>query len=345
MASKSRAQSPALDFFEQLEAEPYRYDLFDVLRFVEATYGDQPRLGESVKASDDPVYIRQQPSMSFAPATISRFIPGHKNQDQVFNLPYGIFGPNGPLPLHLTEYAFEREHHHNDDTLSRFADIFHHRMISLLYRSWANTQPSIEMDRPTTNKFDQYTAALAGTYVEEDRIGDQEIHPKLFRAGLFNQQVRSADGLETLVSDYFQLDFKVSQYSGGWLTLNETDHFAPGRYGFANSLGENTCLGSKVYDCQHKFTLTTEPLSFKQFERLLPGTESYKTLYDLITDYIGITFEWDLILKLNASEIPQWSLGQEGQLGWTNWLGDSKPDKEVVEVELKSRSVMHYGLS
>jgi len=343
MASKSGQQSTALALLEQIQEKPYQYNLFDVLRYVEATYSDTPRLGESLKVSDDPIFIRQQPSMAFAPATISKFIPGYKEQDQLFNFPYGVFGPNGPLPLHLTEYAYGRELQEGDDTFSRFADVFHHRMISLLYRAWANTQPTIEMDKPKTNKFDQYVAAIAGTYVDDERLGDTSIHSKIFRAGLFNQQTRSADGLETLLSDYFQVTFYVSQYSGGWLTLNKKDHFQLGAYGYANSLGKNSCLGSKVYDCQHKFTLTTEVLSFSKFERFLPSTESYKTLYELITEYVGITFEWDLTLKLKASETPHWSLGKEGRLGWTNWLGETEGSQEHVEVQLQSRSVMHYG--
>jgi len=333
MASESRKQSSALDLFEHIKDEPFRYDLFDVLRYVEAAYGEKERLGESVKATEDPIFIRQQPSMAFAPATISRFIPNYKGQSEVFNFPYGVFGPNGPLPLH------------GDDTFSRFADVFHHRMISLLYRSWANTQPTIEMDRPESNKFDQYVGALAGKFIDEERIGDTSLQPKMFRAGLFNQQARSADGLETLISDYFQIDFYVDQYSSGWLVLNETDQFVLGQYGFANTLGENTCLGSKVYDCQHKFTITTTTLNLDQFKRLLPGTDAYQVLYDLITDYIGIAFEWDLVLKLKSSDTPTWSLGQEGRLGWTNWLGQGQPSQEITEVQLKSRSVMHYGLA
>lgn len=345
MVTKSRQQSSALDLLERIKDTPYEFSLFDVLRYVEAIYADTSRLGESVKVSDDPIFIRQQPSMAFAPATISRFIPGYKKQDQIFNWPYGIFGPNGPLPLHLTEYAYERELQNGDDTLSRFADIFHHRMISLLYRAWANTQPTISMDRPETNKFDQFIAAIAGIHVDDDQLGDSTLYPKTFRAGLFNQQIRSADGLETLLGDYFQMPFKVSQYTGGWLPLNNKDHFVLGTYGYANSLGENSCLGDRVFDCQHKFTLSTGALTFAQFERLLPGTDSFKKLYELITHYIGITFEWDLVLRLKVSEIPRWSLGKTGNLGWTHWLGEAKNKREIVEVQLQSRSAMHYGLS
>ncbi len=347
MAGEGGQQPSALELFEQIKESPYQFPLFDTLRFIEATYSNSPRLGESVKASDDPVYIRQEPSMAFAPATVCKFIPGYKAQDQLYNWAYGVFGPNGPMPLHITEYAREREIHHNDDTFSRFADIFHHRMISLLYRAWANTQPTIAMDRPGSNVFDQYVGAVAGIFVDEERVGDATLPPKLFRAGLYKQETRSADGLETLLSDYFGISLQVNQYSGGWLAIRKTDRFVLGRHGFANRLGENSCLGEKVYDCQHKFEIESGILSFQQFSRLLPNTDAFRLFYELVTDYIGIAFEWDLKLRLSKPEVPQWSLGQEGQLGWTLWLGDveksADTEQECVEVLLHSRSANHYG--
>jgi len=364
MASESGQQSFALELLENIRQTPYEYNFFDVLRYLEASQADGPRLGESVKGSDDPVYIRQQPSMAFSPATISRFVPGYQEQDQIFNWPYGIFGSNGPMPLHITEYAFERELHHGDDTFSRFADVFHHRMVSFLYRAWANTQPTIEMDRPTTNKFDQYVGAIAGLNVDVDKFGggerdvDDERYRKLFRAGLYNQQVRSADGLETLLSGFFKFPFYVSQYSGDWLPLGDKNQFRLGTYGYANGLGTTSCLGDKMYDCQNKFSLSTGVLNETQFERLLPGGDSYKSLYELVTSYVGIAFEWDLTLKIVASEIPKPSLGEGAQLGLNLWLGDVEkqnideidsaqesavPSINVLEVNLQSRSANHYG--
>ena len=61
---------------------------------------------------------------------------------------FGLLGPNGPLPLHLTEYARERLRHAGDPTLSRFLDIFHHRFLALFYRAWAQAQPHVNRDRP-----------------------------------------------------------------------------------------------------------------------------------------------------------------------------------------------------
>ena len=61
---------------------------------------------------------------------------------------FGLFGPNGPLPLHLTEYARERLRLAGDPTFARFCDIFHHRFLALFYRAWAQAQPHVNRDRP-----------------------------------------------------------------------------------------------------------------------------------------------------------------------------------------------------
>lgn len=66
---------------------------------------------------------------------------------------FGMLGPNGPLPLHLTEYARSRSIHAGDQTLVRFLDIFHHRFMALFYRAWAQAQPTVSLDRPGEDRF------------------------------------------------------------------------------------------------------------------------------------------------------------------------------------------------
>ncbi len=73
---------------------------------------------------------------------------------------FGLLGPNGPLPLHITEYARERLRHANDPTLSRFLDLFHHRFLTLFYRAWAQAQPHVNRDRPRDDRFAVYVGSL-----------------------------------------------------------------------------------------------------------------------------------------------------------------------------------------
>ena len=87
-------------------------------------------------AGDDPVRFGQLPSLAFAPSTIAQFVPASDGRPpRLLELFFGLLGPNGPLPLHLTDYARERMTRWHDPTLVRFLDVFHHRMLSLLLSS------------------------------------------------------------------------------------------------------------------------------------------------------------------------------------------------------------------
>ena len=97
---------------------------------------------------------------------------------------FGLLGPNGPLPLHITEYARERMRHAGDQTLSRFLDIFHHRFVTLFYRAWAQAQPHVNHDRPAEDRFASYVGAFVGllpaAFRERDALPDLA---KFFHAG------------------------------------------------------------------------------------------------------------------------------------------------------------------
>ena len=117
---------------------------------------------------------------------------------------FGLFGPNGPLPLHLTEYARNRLRAESDPTLVRFIDLFHHRMLTLFYRVWAAAQPTVSFDRPETDRFALYVGSLFGLGMPSLR--NRDAFPDLARlhyAGQLACQTRHPDGLNAMISDYF----------------------------------------------------------------------------------------------------------------------------------------------
>ena len=72
----------------------------------------------------------------------------------------------------------------NDPTLVAFADIFHHRALSLFYRAWADAQPTVQMDRPRNNRFAVHLGSLTGQGLASMRGRDSvEDHAKLFASG------------------------------------------------------------------------------------------------------------------------------------------------------------------
>lgn len=69
-------------------------------------------------------------------------------------LSFGLFGPNGPLPVHMTEYARERIYHHQDTSLSAFADLFHHRLALLVLPRLGGCAAGRLLDRADNKRFE-----------------------------------------------------------------------------------------------------------------------------------------------------------------------------------------------
>jgi type VI secretion system protein ImpH len=96
-------ETDALAFFRALAESPYRYDFYQTLRRLECLYDGKPRWGEALRPVDEPVRLGQDPDLSFAPAPLASFeADGGKTPRLQVRL-FGLFGPNGPLPLHITE--------------------------------------------------------------------------------------------------------------------------------------------------------------------------------------------------------------------------------------------------
>ena len=311
-----------------LAEAPHRHDFFHTLRLIETLHPGMPRLGTARRPVDEPVRMGQAADLSFAPSSLSKVDPADRSGKPRIEVRFfGLFGPNGPLPLHMTAYARERRMHKGDETFGRFADWFHHRLLLLFYRAWAQAQPAVSMDRPGEDRFADYVGALLGTggpeWRERDAAPD---HARLAFSGLLARQVRNADGLAQLLSGFLGMKVRIEQFTGRWMPLPEAERSRIGRRGASrrlstSQLGASAVLGSAVFDRQHHFRIHIGPVSLPAFEALLPVGTALPALQALVQQYVGLEFGWDLRLVLNPSERPACRPGQQGRLGWTTWLG------------------------
>lgn len=312
-----------------LAEEPWRHDFYHALRLLETHYSSKPRLGTARKPADEMVRLGQTPDLAFPPATLSAI---HLEDDAPARLEvrfFGLFGPHGPLPTHMTEYALERRRHHGDHTLVRFADVFHHRLLLLFYRAWAQAQPVVHLDRPHDDQFTGQVASLLGlgTANHKDRDAAPD-YAKLFFSGYLSHHAKNADGLRAMLGGYLRVPVRVESFIGQWLELDAKERTRVGRQfgakGLANSrLGAGAVLGSRVFDRQHNFRIHAGPLTLADFEALLPVGSALPAVEALLRHYVGIELSWDLELHLKPDEWPVTRLGRYGRLGWTTWVGDA----------------------
>jgi type VI secretion system protein ImpH len=337
MASANRTPSHLLTLLNALHDEPYRFDFLQALRQLECAYCDHPRFGQTTRPTQEPLRLTQQPSLSFAPSTLASFQlenDTHPAQMAVYFL--GLFGPNGPLPLHLSEYARDRQRNSGDATFVHFADLFHHRILTLFYRAWANARPTVNFDRPESDRFSIYLGALFGqgmpTYCERDALPDLA---KRHYAGRLAAQTRHPEGLTAMLSHFFQLPIRIEEFVGHWLDLPRESQWQLGISPDTGSLGCSTIVGSRIWDRQYKFRIHIGPLTLTDYRRLLPGGDSLPRIIAIVRNYLGDELDWDIQLILQREKTPPLQLGIQGQLGWTTWLMNRPPASDPADLKLQ----------
>ena len=311
-----------LTYFHALETEPYRHDFYQALRRIECLFPQLPRIGQALRPADEALRLAQEAAMDFAPATLSSFkVPEGSSIPRLEVRFFGLLGPNGPLPLHLTEFARSRTQHAGDLALTRFLDLFHHRFLAMFYRAWAQAQPTVSLDRPKDDRFSIYVGALCGLgdagLRERDAVQDCA---KLFYSGLLSRQVRNSDGLVALLSGYFRLPVSLEPFVGHWMTLADDDRTRLAGQP-QQGLGQGAVLGRRVWDRQHKFRLCLGPLELRQLEEFLPGGRALAKLVAWVRQYLCFELDWDVRLVLKREQVPPARLGKFQRLGWSTWVG------------------------
>jgi type VI secretion system protein ImpH len=316
----------------RLQADAGGYQLFAALRLLECAHPSHARIGTSASPQDDPVRLGQTASLAFSPSMLSAVRIGAGGAAEVDVACFGLMGANGPLPQHLSEYVRDRLRNAGDPTLARFLDLFHHRMIGLFYRAWASAQPTVNLDREHGDRFAVYLGSLIGMGIAPLRgrgaVPDQA---KLHHAGRLAAHNRSAGGLAALLAEYFRVPVRIEQFVGHWIRMPDDSRCHLGGGGVAARLGNGTVLGSKVWNCQHKFRIVFGPLNMDDYLRLMPATPGCERLRDWVRHYAGLALDWDVSVHLKREAVPALALGR-ARLGWTGWLLSSAAQRDAQAI-------------
>ena len=328
-----------MSYFDDLLRAPYAFDFFAVMRRVERSLErmgpDQPCLGDSATRGQETVHVGgkavavslgQNPFLAFPASTLSDVTLSPGGRLRILTRFLGFLGPQGALPLAVTEeaYSFLRE---RDDAFARFLDLFGNRFQQLFFRAWAGSRPAAQHDRPKQDRFCAYVGSVVGLgsppYHDRDTIPDLG---KLAYAGLLAPQAKSASRLRGAVMGLFRVRASIEQFVGAWLPLDVADRTRLGRRN--SGLGQDTLLGKSVFSIQDKFRIVLLVGDMEQYAAFLPaGAHASQPagrfcapLVDLVFFYVGDDFDWEVELAIPAEKAPPTRLGRSGQLGWTSWM-------------------------
>ncbi|MEM8591503.1 MAG: type VI secretion system baseplate subunit TssG [Pseudomonadota bacterium] len=338
MATGERSGENPLSHLEALQEDPEKHHIFHAMRLIEAAFPDGPRIGEARRPREDKVRFGQEAELNFPPSTIANFkAPVGNSPGRLTNRFFGLFGPQGPLPLHVTEFARGRLRNHRDPTFVAFADMLTHRMMTLLYRAWRSGQPAPSFDRGDHDTVGHQVAAFAGYYGEhiEKRDPVPDVSKRHF-AGLLAQGPKNAEGLRSILQAFFGARVQIVEFVGRWLELEPDDRW---QMGAPAQLGRTASVGERVWSRSSKFRLRIGPLSYPEYERLLPGGQSLERLRALVRNYVGDALDFDVNLILRGDEVPEAILGQTVRLGQTSWVGERKTKGDAEDLYLEPNNV------
>ena len=341
---------PLQPLLERVRAAPWRFGFIPLLRRLAAGQGGgKPPIGRAVRPRHEGFRLGQSADLAFAPREIAEVVlPPESGSSADFpgtagivpmpgNMPalpllrlfgLGMLGPNGPLPLHDTEWVRERSRNHRDGTSADFLDVFHHRYLTQMYRAWAQGQAAAGLDRPEDETFSGYVARLTGHDPQEIRHSALPSHARLSASAHLSQESRHADGLVQTLTQFFRVPVRLEEFLLHWIPVDDTDRSRLGENTSSSALGIGAVAGERVPDRQGKFRLVFGPLTLARYERFMPRGADVPVLVEWVRAFVGLEFAWELELQVLAVSAPSARIESTGQapgprLGWSTWLGEA----------------------
>ena len=320
-----------------LFAEGHRFDFFQAVRLLEIIHTQyDDRLvppGQSADPTKEIVHFRSEVKLDFPSSDVAEVkrrkdIPVREQPKAPAEMAVnflGLAGCLGALDTPSTELVLQRASH-NDKALRDFLDIFNHRLVSLLYRIRKHHRVGLSSVTPGDDQIARYLYSLIGMGTPRLQ-GRMQMRDRalLYYAGILAQQPRSMAGLQRILTDYLQVDVKITQFVGKWCELEQDQWTRIGESGRNQRLGRDTCVvGTRVWDQQARFEVELGPLGWEDFESFLPTEWRFGVLCDLVRFYVKDEFDFNVRLVLKADEIPAVELSTEPALSWTTWLGPTR---------------------
>jgi len=309
------------------DGRPWEAGFISLMRAIAAKNPAMPLPGAASLPAQENFRLGQTVTMAFPPREIASVEEQNgRIAIQLFGL--GVWGPQGAMPLHLSELAYSRTEAH-DPTLTHFLDIFHHRAMALFYRAWFVAQDTASLDKPEQERFSFYIASLAG--MDPAELGGKPLptHARLASSAHLIREARNPEGLTGAIEYYFRIRARLEEFVNQWIFLEPKDCSVLGAPDSALLLGDGAILGDTVRDRQHKFKLILGPLTLENYTRFSPWGTDLPVLREWVRNFTGFEYAWDAQLVLAASEVPEATLDGSHQLGYAAWLERKNNDTPV----------------
>lgn len=335
-------QMSQLPLREQLFAETERFAFAQIVDLLQQLDPSRRPLGQGSDPGAEALRLNARFGLAFHAAPVAALRPG-----EPFSLDVNFFGlgaAQGPLPEPYVELIVEQLRR-NASAGTEFLAMFHHRLLSFVYRSESEFRVAAPFQLPEDGAFMPALVALLGlpTHPNQRRLA----RILLAHAPLVAQQRRSMSGLLALLSSHFGVAVGGSEFVGSWTQLPDDLQTVLGEDGRNDVLGQGAVLGERAWDPNGAIEIVFAPMPMHVFERfvLLPDCPARKDLEQICGFYLGpqircyVQLELDVLppeLRAPGPDLAdcddRFALGRDGcLLGQTSWLRVRHPGMDPHE--------------
>lgn len=289
---------------------------------LEMIHSDMPRLGEASLPNLEPCRIGQWPLMEFALGDVA-----HVDIQQVVRLyvqNFGLLGPHGALPLHITDYIRARLHQHNDTAMLEFLNIFQHRFYLLFYRAWANSKPAVAWREKDMNPFSRCMGHLSGDgLLSGSTRSVLDAFHRLAGVAHLTRSSKTREGLCRWLSLHLRIPISHQQEDAVWMRIPKSQRLRLSGAAIQQTLGHGAVLGTRVIRSDGPIRLLIHPTSFGDLKTVLPEGVLHRNLWTALWAYLGQEFDVTVQVSMPRTAVPVCQVGRIA-LNRHAWLGQSK---------------------
>jgi type VI secretion system protein ImpH len=338
-----RAEAEQRGVLAAYETRAREFDFYRLVYLLERTLEGSAPLGHAGSSSAERIRLRAEPSLTFASSDVSaiarRRFPEGVERVQVSTTFLGLYGSVSPMPAHFVEDIALQVHQGGPQPIREFLDVFHHRLLSLVYRAWAKYRQSVGYARAGKDRFSRRMFCAVGL----DGFSDAEraINPFYFLrfAPLLATKSRSARGLQIVLDELLGgIGVHIDQFVGHWTLIEKP---LRNKLGVANhQLGESLVIGRYVYDGSGRFTVKLGPLEYDDYLSFLPGGHRRPFLQSVVNTFTPGIHDVMLQLHVDLDAAPRFQLGspRAATLARTAWLGGTSAQTFSITVPLADRA-------
>ncbi|NPC71207.1 type VI secretion system baseplate subunit TssG [Corallococcus sp. AB004] len=312
-----------------------------LVAFLERLTSAAVPVGGPGPASEEAIRFRHDASLAFSAGDVSQLRihsqagehGGPAHVVEVVTTFLGLTGAVSPLPDYIVEEIAQED----PDALSRraFLDLFHHRLLSLLYRALARYSLEAETSRGASDAWSQRVLALAGVDVYERPYSGLLAPEQLLRlVPLLASRARTGRSLELALTDVLspvlgEATVTLQQFAGRWVDLEADNRMRLGR---ANThLGRSMLLGARLFDRSGRFDIVISPLDGDVYRRLLPEGDLSPVVREVVDLFVRDPLDCALVLGVRERALPPFRLSRESptRLGQDSYLGQRRCDTRL----------------